>query len=110
MSELLGSHITVEQADLANRLADDLTHESETLNERVEGGVEMNLLRGTPRPSCGGRGNDALHLAIAFCRCLNIPARYCTGYLGDIGIPPPSGPPDLAALVRGLSRRELSDV
>jgi transglutaminase-like putative cysteine protease len=25
------------------------------------------------------------HLAIAFCRCVNIPARYCTGYLGDIG-------------------------
>lgn len=31
---------------------------------------------------------DYAHLAIAFCRCLNIPARYCTGYLGDIGVPP----------------------
>ena len=40
---------------------------------------------------------DYAHLAIAFCRCLNIPARYCTGYLGDIGIPPPYGPPDFAA-------------
>jgi len=30
---------------------------------------------------------DFAHLAIAFCRCLNIPARYCTGYLGDIGVP-----------------------
>jgi transglutaminase-like putative cysteine protease len=30
---------------------------------------------------------DYAHLAIAFCRCLNIPARYCTGYMGDIGIP-----------------------
>jgi transglutaminase-like putative cysteine protease len=40
---------------------------------------------------------DYAHLAIAFCRCLNIPARYCTGYLGDIGIPPPYGPMDLAA-------------
>ena len=30
---------------------------------------------------------DYAHLAIAFCRCLNIPARYCTGYLGDIGVP-----------------------
>lgn len=30
---------------------------------------------------------DYTHLAIAFCRCVNIPARYCTGYLGDIGIP-----------------------
>ena len=31
---------------------------------------------------------DFAHLAIAFCRCMNIPARYCTGYLGDIGVPP----------------------
>jgi transglutaminase-like putative cysteine protease len=30
---------------------------------------------------------DYTHLAIALCRCLNIPARYCTGYLGDIGVP-----------------------
>jgi transglutaminase-like putative cysteine protease len=34
--------------------------------------------------------------AIAFCRCLNIPARYCTGYLGDIGIPPVDTPMDFA--------------
>jgi transglutaminase-like putative cysteine protease len=46
-----------------------------------------------------GRGvcRDYAHLAIALCRCLNIPARYCTGYLGDIGIPPPYGPMDFAA-------------
>nr|WP_295662640.1 transglutaminase family protein [Polymorphobacter sp.] len=31
---------------------------------------------------------DFAHLAIALCRCMNIPARYCTGYLGDIGVPP----------------------
>ena len=30
---------------------------------------------------------DFTHLAITFCRCLNIPARYVTGYLGDIGVP-----------------------
>jgi transglutaminase-like putative cysteine protease len=30
---------------------------------------------------------DFQHLAIAFCRCMNIPARYATGYLGDIGVP-----------------------
>ena len=30
---------------------------------------------------------DYAHLAIAFCRCMNIPARYCTGYLPDIGVP-----------------------
>jgi transglutaminase-like putative cysteine protease len=39
---------------------------------------------------------DYAHLAITFCRCLNIPARYCTGYLGDIGVPPPHGPMDFA--------------
>ena len=40
---------------------------------------------------------DFTHLAVAFCRCMNIPARYCTGYLGDIGMPPPYGPMDFAA-------------
>jgi transglutaminase-like putative cysteine protease len=40
---------------------------------------------------------DFAHLAVALCRCMNIPARYCTGYLGDIGIPPPYGPMDFAA-------------
>jgi transglutaminase-like putative cysteine protease len=39
---------------------------------------------------------DFAHLAIAFCRCMNIPARYCTGYLGDIGIPPVDSPMDFA--------------
>jgi transglutaminase-like putative cysteine protease len=40
---------------------------------------------------------DFAHLAIAFCRCLNIPARYCTSYLGDIGVPPVDAPMDFAA-------------
>ncbi len=40
---------------------------------------------------------DYAHLAVALCRCMNIPARYCTGYLGDIGVPPPYGPMDFAA-------------
>lgn len=40
---------------------------------------------------------DYTHLAIAFCRCMNIPARYCTGYLGDIGMAPPYPPGDFAA-------------
>lgn len=40
---------------------------------------------------------DFAHLAITLCRCLNIPARYCTGYLGDIGMPPPYAPMDFAA-------------
>jgi transglutaminase-like putative cysteine protease len=40
---------------------------------------------------------DFAHLAIALCRCMNIPARYCTGYLGDIGIPPVDYPMDFSA-------------
>lgn len=40
---------------------------------------------------------DFTHLAIAFCRCLNIPARYCTGYVSDLGQPPPYPPMDFAA-------------
>lgn len=40
---------------------------------------------------------DYAHLAIAFCRCMNIPARYCTGYLSDIGTSPPYPPGDFAA-------------
>lgn len=39
---------------------------------------------------------DYAHLAVAFCRCMNIPARYCTGYLSDIGAPPPYGEMDFA--------------
>ncbi len=42
---------------------------------------------------------DYAHLAIAFCRCLNIPARYCTGYVSDIGLPPPHAPGDFAAWI-----------
>jgi transglutaminase-like putative cysteine protease len=40
---------------------------------------------------------DFMHLAITFCRCLNVPARYCTGYLGDIGVPPAAAPMDFSA-------------
>ena len=40
---------------------------------------------------------DYAHLAISLCRCLNIPARYCTGYLGDMGTLPPYGVGDFAA-------------
>lgn len=39
---------------------------------------------------------DFAHLAVALCRCLNIPARYCTGYLGDIRVPPDDAPMDFA--------------
>jgi transglutaminase-like putative cysteine protease len=40
---------------------------------------------------------DFAHLAVALCRCMNIPARYCTGYLSDIGEPEPHPPGDFAA-------------
>jgi transglutaminase-like putative cysteine protease len=46
-----------------------------------------------------GRGvcRDFMHLALTFCRCLNIPARYATGYLGDIGVPPVPAAMDFSA-------------
>jgi len=40
---------------------------------------------------------DFAHLAVTLCRCMNIPARYCTGYLGDIGVPPSDTPMDFSA-------------
>jgi transglutaminase-like putative cysteine protease len=39
---------------------------------------------------------DFTHLALTLCRCMNIPARYATGYLGDIGVPPSSSPMDFS--------------
>jgi transglutaminase-like putative cysteine protease len=40
---------------------------------------------------------DFAHLAVTLCRCMNIPARYATGYLGDIGVPPVDDPMDFSA-------------
>jgi transglutaminase-like putative cysteine protease len=40
---------------------------------------------------------DFMHLTITLLRCLNIPARYATGYLGDIGVPPAPFPMDFSA-------------
>jgi transglutaminase-like putative cysteine protease len=55
--------------------------------------------RGAAQAFSDRRGvcRDFAHLAIAFCRCLNIPARYCTGYLGDIGVPADASPMDFSA-------------
>ena len=39
---------------------------------------------------------DFAHLAVTLCRCMNIPARYCTGYLGDIGVPVSDAPMDFS--------------
>jgi transglutaminase-like putative cysteine protease len=48
-----------------------------------------------------GRGvcRDLAHLAIAFCRAMNIPARYVTSYLGDIGVPATDSPMDFAGSI-----------
>ena len=40
---------------------------------------------------------DFAHLAVTLCRCMNFPARYCTGYLGDIGVPKDPAPMDFSA-------------
>lgn len=52
--------------------------------------ASMALAEGT------GVCRDFAHLAIALCRCMNIPARYCTGYLGDIGVPAAPDPMDFS--------------
>jgi len=40
---------------------------------------------------------DYAHLAITLCRAMNIPARYCSGYISDVGVPPPHSPMDFCA-------------
>ena len=40
---------------------------------------------------------DYAHLAVALCRAMNIPARYCSGYISDVGLPPPYAPMDFCA-------------
>ncbi|MGF6757785.1 transglutaminase-like domain-containing protein [Paraburkholderia sp. GAS42] len=40
---------------------------------------------------------DFAHLAVTLCRAMNIPARYCTGYISDVGTPPPWSAMDFAA-------------
>ena len=53
--------------------------------------------RSMSSPSAQGVCRDYQHLAITFCRALNIPARYATGYLGDIRITLPPAPMDFSA-------------
>ncbi len=57
----------------------------------------------TARQACEERVGvcrDFTHLAITFCRCLNLPARYASGYLGDIGVPPDPAPMDFSACMQ----------
>ncbi len=70
------------------------------VNQRITFGYEHARMTRTALEAFNERigvCRDYTHLAVAFCRCMNIPARYCTGYLGDIGMPPPWGTMDFAA-------------
>ena len=56
-------------------------------HEAIEFGYEhARVTKGAVDAHAEGYGvcRDYAHLAITLCRCMNIPARYCTGYLGDI--------------------------
>ena len=70
------------------------------VHERITFGYEH---ADATRTASGGHADqrgvcrDFAHLAVALCRCMNIPARYCTGYLGDIGVPPMDAPMDFSA-------------
>ncbi|ACA20336.1 transglutaminase domain protein [Methylobacterium sp. 4-46] len=61
--------------------------------------MQADATRSASEAYAQGRGvcRDFAHLTVAFCRCMNIPARYCTGYLGDIGVPPVPDPMDFSA-------------
>jgi transglutaminase-like putative cysteine protease len=65
---------------------------------RFSYGQDPNLRTATEAITEGsGVCRDFTHIAITLCRCLNIPARYCTGYLGDIGVPLDGYPMDYSA-------------
>lgn len=69
------------------------------VHERVEFGYGFARATKTAfdaHEECKGVCRDFAHLAVTFCRCMNIPARYCTGYLGDIGVPPSDAPMDFS--------------
>ncbi|QRG06034.1 transglutaminase family protein [Xanthobacter dioxanivorans] len=70
----------------------------------VHGHIAFNYAHASPLKTAfdaytqkSGVCRDFAHLAITLCRCMNIPARYCTGYLGDIGVPPDPAPMDFSA-------------
>jgi len=68
--------------------------------ERVEFGYSYASTTNTAMSVCeNGKGvcRDFMHLAVTMCRAMNIPARYVTGYLGDIGIAPSPSPMDFSA-------------
>jgi len=67
-------------------------------NIRFQYGTSNSLTTSADVCSAGvGVCRDFAHLAVTFCRALNIPARYVFGYLPDIGVPPPDAPMDFCA-------------
>ncbi len=106
---LLGSRYC--ETDLLTQVAWDLFGQSplgwprvQSICDFVHGHVSFDYERARPTMTAwevfnegAGVCRDFTHLAITLCRCMNIPARYCTGYLSDIGTPPPYGPNDFAA-------------
>ena len=70
------------------------------VHDRITFGYQMPAPTARPRKRHAERKGvcrDFAHLAITLCRCMNIPARYCTGYLGDIGVPLDPAPMDFSA-------------
>jgi len=71
------------------------------VHQHIKFGYQNASRTRTALGACNNEGQgvcrDYAHRAIALCRCLNIPARYCTGFLGDVGTQPPFAPGDFAA-------------
>jgi transglutaminase-like putative cysteine protease len=105
---LLGSRYC--ETDLLSQAAWDLFHAAPTgwgrvqaICDFVHNHIEFGYPYADPTRTAwnafnGRRGvcRDFAHLAVTLCRCMNIPARYCTGYLGDIGVPPSASPMDFS--------------
>jgi transglutaminase-like putative cysteine protease len=69
------------------------------ISDFVHAKIRFNYMDARSTRAVEGIGvcRDFAHLAIALCRWMNIPARYCTGYLGDIGVPVDTNPMDFSA-------------
>ena len=77
---------------------------AEAINDWVHKNIEFGYQYASPTKTAfdvfnerRGVCRDFTHLAITLCRCMNIPARYATGYLGDIGVPAGDLPMDFSA-------------
>jgi len=99
------------EVDLMSSIAVDLFgccppgwHRVQAICDWVKGHLVFDYARARPTRTAldtyaerVGVCRDFQHLAITFCRALNIPARYATGYLGDIGVPVAPWPMDFSA-------------